>query len=698
MKSRLRSILSYCSLAVALTILPMSKLSAQTLDPQTVKKPVVHKDWLDEAVTQQYCPLRPVNVPPHAWKSPDTLRSRITISNENLNINGTDDPDHIVVSAGRKPRLADVTWNGVDLGEYGPISGITLDGNAGDDALIVKSGVSIPAIVDGGTGDDCIQGGSGGDQLFGDEGDDVVIAGTGRPAIKGGVGSNRLVLPQSMGTLRYGPGVDDAIIAPLKQYYDLKPLGAQTANSKAKPSPIILGVSDLSMADFALVQQAYAAGQAVLVTNGMKADAEHLRIILGHPNSVTKPTGNQSDDTQIAISYFRQVLRPGTSAHQYHTGSVPTLDSTLNDTMIERLSQIFSANDIISQAPTTSQLQTAAAQSKISPTAVGDGTPNNLQSIADSYLADTSYTEPTYGVSTQINNSAWAVRSFANQTDFYYVLQEVDYYEPGGNTNNLFAFFNEEAVNIPQSSLQTGEIAATQTSPASTQCSSSTTSGVDWSVGGSAGWNQQQGFNASVNGGVSVVNTKTVSCPGTSITNITQITSAQTGWTILKLRQYNSPLTSTYYNQWIWEIPTDKYTSGQTDYSYTTESRFAYTGVPIQTGDFYEVTPVDLTQWIPMPFGTTFSLQQPAISSVSPTSVGPGQSVTITGSGLYPSTVTGLVIGGTTVPTTQYTPVSDTEMQVFAPNQPGCNQAVGVQTTQGLSNTTVALNISGGGC
>jgi hypothetical protein len=86
-------------------------------------------------VIQKSCPLTPINVPPRFSKSPDTLRNLITVSNGNLTINGTDDPDHIVVAAGRKPRLVDVTWNGVDLGEFGPVSGITLDGNAGDDAL-----------------------------------------------------------------------------------------------------------------------------------------------------------------------------------------------------------------------------------------------------------------------------------------------------------------------------------------------------------------------------------------------------------------------------------------------------------------------------------------------------------------------------------------------------------------------------------
>jgi RTX calcium-binding nonapeptide repeat (4 copies) len=140
------------------------------------------KDWLDIAVMQKHCPSTPINVPPGLWKSREELRGRVTISGNHLNINGTDDPDHIVVAAGNGPHTVSVVWNGEDLGDFGPISGITVEGNGGDDALIVKSGLGLPAIIDGGAGDNCIQGGSGGDQLFGGSGDDVLIAGTGRPA------------------------------------------------------------------------------------------------------------------------------------------------------------------------------------------------------------------------------------------------------------------------------------------------------------------------------------------------------------------------------------------------------------------------------------------------------------------------------------------------------------------------------------
>ena len=138
-------------------------LRAQSIgsQPSSQSSPGSHsKDWLDIAVMQKHCPSTPVNVPPGLWKSGEELRGRITISENNLNINGTDDPDHIVVAAGNGPHSVSVAWNGEYLGDFGPISGITVEGNGGDDALIVESGLRLPAIIDGGAGDNCIQGSS----------------------------------------------------------------------------------------------------------------------------------------------------------------------------------------------------------------------------------------------------------------------------------------------------------------------------------------------------------------------------------------------------------------------------------------------------------------------------------------------------------------------------------------------------------
>src|ERR1700733_2026161 len=126
------------------------------------------KSWLDNAVSGKECPSTPVNVPAGGSQfSTSALLNRITISGDKLSIKGTDDPDHIVVSSGGSSSLVDVAWNGRHLGRFGPVKAIELRGHGGDDVLIVKSDVSLPVLIDGGSGDDCVQGGSGADQLLG---------------------------------------------------------------------------------------------------------------------------------------------------------------------------------------------------------------------------------------------------------------------------------------------------------------------------------------------------------------------------------------------------------------------------------------------------------------------------------------------------------------------------------------------------
>jgi hypothetical protein len=97
---------------------------------------------------------------------------------------------------------------------------------------------------------------------------------------------------------------------------------------------------------------------------------------------------------------------------------------------------------------------------------------------------------------------------------------------------------------------------------------------------------------------------------------------------------------------------------------------------------------------LPLPFGDTFALQRPMVTSVSPTCVVEGDVFTITGSGLYPSLVSGVSIDGEPVDSTAFSTVSDTETTVVAPNTLGFFLPVVVQTTQGDSNDDVTIEVS----
>ena len=157
------------------------------------------KMWLDKAVIEQRCPSSPVNVPAVILRSTssDVLRQRITIAQDTLQIEGTPNPDHIVIQAGEAPGTVRVVFNGKYLGGFGPVARIVVQSGDGDDVLVVEPGVGLSVRLEGGSGDNCLQSGSGGDLLLSGSGNDVLIAGTGRPALDAGPGVNRVVVPQS---------------------------------------------------------------------------------------------------------------------------------------------------------------------------------------------------------------------------------------------------------------------------------------------------------------------------------------------------------------------------------------------------------------------------------------------------------------------------------------------------------------------
>jgi hypothetical protein len=627
------------------------------------------KSWLNQAVSEKQCPATPVNVPDSNKESVNSLRNRIFISGDKLYIKGTDDPDHIVVSSGGSSRSVNIVWNGKRLGRFGPVKNIELRGHAGDDVLIVRSSVTLPVLIDGGSDDDCLQGGSGADQLFAGSGlgNDVLIAGTGRPALIVSSGNDRVVVPHRMGTLRYAPGADSGVLRLLGTIYHLEPLGESTANDKAASSPIVLGVADLG--DEQILSQlraARAAGESVVLTNAAAADSEKLRIALGHPNAAIRLAAGKpatTTDQTVALTFFRSALRPGTKAYDYRAGYFASLPKSLDDWTIQLLSRIFSKTAVVPKAP-------------------GDSPSNDLQNLASSYTSD-DVEGNAAGDSLHIENSAWAVRSFQNNSDFYYIVQVVE-----NRVGSPAAKLTGTEDNFISSFTATPGVV--QTSPASTYCTRSTTSGTTWNIGGSAGWNYEQTANATLSGGVSVSNSTTVTCPAVTILNQGNPSSGHVRW------RYTSPFTvnegpslNTFTNQWIWQVDFDAYQSdvppGQTSIVFQT--------VAEQT-DLSGELAVDLGSAVPIPFGNTFKLQDPVITKVSPTCVNAGDTFNIFGSGMYPSLVSSVSIGGTRLHSSQYTVNSDTNIQAVAPPQSGYYLPVVVKTGVGTSNTNVEIEIS----
>src|SRR5262249_3729787 len=150
--------------------------------------------------------------------------------------------------------------------------------------------------------------------------------------------------------------------------------------------------------------------------------------------------------------------------------------------------------------------------------------------------------------------------------------------------------------------------------------------------------------------------------------------------------------TLTTYNQWIWEVPFSAYTANQANLTFLSEADLDYGVYNGLLDPPYEYqVPVFITSMPPLPFADTCQLGEPSVTRVSPPTVKPGATLTIVGTALDPSAVQAVLIGGQALSPANFKPISDTQIQVVAPNTPGPSQSVVVQTSQGTSNSNVTI-------
>src|SRR5207244_10343257 len=78
-------------------------------------------------------------------------------------------------------------------GTFAPTGKVLAFGEAGDDDIQVAGGISLPAWLYGGDGNDRLKGGAGNNVLEGGNGDDTLIGGRGRNLLIGGLGADRII-------------------------------------------------------------------------------------------------------------------------------------------------------------------------------------------------------------------------------------------------------------------------------------------------------------------------------------------------------------------------------------------------------------------------------------------------------------------------------------------------------------------------
>ena len=158
-----------------------------------------------------------------------TNQVQATLTGGVLVINGSRNDDHIDVDLSRNGEQILVLSDNQQIGSFDlvSVSRIEFKGWAGDDHIAIVNEIAVPMILDGGAGNDNLNGGRGNNILLGGPGDDDLRGSINRDILIGGEGSDRLQAGSNDDLLIGGTTVYDNNVLALLQIlgeWDFSPL------------------------------------------------------------------------------------------------------------------------------------------------------------------------------------------------------------------------------------------------------------------------------------------------------------------------------------------------------------------------------------------------------------------------------------------------------------------------------------------
>lgn len=593
----------------------------------------------------------------------------VVLQDGTLAIEGTFYSDLIVIQEARGKNRVSVILNGRPSGPFGPVRRIVVHAGEGRDTVRLDPSLSIPAVLHGGPGDDRLIGGAGPDIFYGEDGDDVMVGAGDRDAFLGGSGRDSIVLPRSMGTIATGPSAAGETLALLRKAYTLQPLGRRTPDG-----PLLVGAKDL--ADTTIRQrlrEVYARGETVAVSGATLADAALLASSIGHEAGASWT----SDEPRMDLVLLRRAIRPDGRSHLVTEVIAPSksgrgrtggrVKRQAEEHRLELLSRSLSRTAVVPDPPP------------------GDD-PANLLQLADSSESKTMGVDSSTGNTIQVITEVWAARSFQNSFDAYYLQQELDI--SLGDFANVQTWSNVVGTFGPGDTYGTAPTVVAP-SPESSMTTTSVTSGMSESFGGNVGFNQSQLANVTGSGGVTISNSKTTEVPPITIENEVDDETGVTGWTYIVNDRPSFAETVDVYQQWIWQIPFGSYPKGTTKLFYAPGGSML---VEYRSNPAYELDTPQINPGVPLPFGTSFTIDDPLVTSLSSSLVEEGSQFVIYGTGFYPALVQAVLIGGTPLQASQYVVTNAQTITAIAPFI-GALMPVTVQTTEGFSNDTYTITV-----
>jgi hypothetical protein len=485
--------------------------------------------------------------------------------------------------------------------------------------------------------------------------------------------------PKSLGVIEVGPSASGEAVRILSTQFTLRPLTWRRCRSCLG---IVVGRADLFNKGIAVqLRAAYEAGHGVAVTNAKPATIDRLHDLLGHRGAAHPPQNVATAD----LAGFRKAFRADGQRHSVSQLLLPRTTSGKPTSGLSRRERYKRAR--MADANDLKAMERIFSATAIVPTAPlgAAATPQNLVNLAESYETHGIQSDEN-GDQVQLINTIWSARSFQNSSDFYYVNQEVDYNVNRG-VGKITSWVNDAGGNAPYAN-----VTLITPSPQTTLEATQVTSGVSTSIGTSVGFNETQGFNASVTQTTTISKSNSFTVPALDITNNADFGTGAAEWAY-KVNDLSAGGALDLYNNWIWQVPFASYagaTQGQLVMNFAAHLDATLSDVGLMA------VSLTMSSLVPWPFGETFQIQPPTVTAVNPSCVDSGDSFTITGSGLYPSLIQSVIINGTPVVPQAITTISDTQTNIIAPSTIQCHFGcpVVVQTNEGTSNTNQSIEIS----
>jgi hypothetical protein len=443
--------------------------------------------------------------------------------------------------------------------------------------------------------------------------------------------------------------------------------------------PVVIDAADLRGGNIGgMLMRDYNDGQTVSIANATAAAATSLARELGSPGTVQFSDGVR----RAELVAFRKIDQGGRTI--FSTSILPPTTHVSVAPADRKAGRQLNAQDVRTYLQGLfSATPAVPAQPEVS------ATPVDLLSVAAAAMTTNLYHDDS-GAELQLTDTVYSVRSFTNSADYYYVLQEL--IAKAGTTPFAYVItYNTEY--YPNGINAAPPPVLLQPSPQSNPPATTYSVGASLSIGGSFGINEAQGLNASINASVTISSSTSVTVPPIQIYNQVDPASGNTQWEYWFSNPPQQGEASTFYDSWIWQVPFSDYPHGTgappAELGMTSEAIYA------PPSDIHDQKGLNWIVNAPAPFGQTFTLDSPRVLSVSDPTVKPGGIFTIEGSALYPSLVLGVLIGGQPLNAENFSKVNDHEIQVVAPDTPGKDLPVVVQTTQGYSKDVVTITITG---